>query len=53
MIWSFTRSLRLMGATVAVAAAIVGFSSTASSPAHPVVGHPALAVATSFSPAEQ
>jgi hypothetical protein len=43
-----TRSLRLMGATVAVAAAIVGFSTTASAPASP-----ALAVATSISPAGQ
>jgi hypothetical protein len=48
---TLTRSLRLMGATVAVAAAIAGFSATASAPASPAT--PMLAVATSFSPAGQ
>ena len=53
MIRLFPGSLRLMGATVALAAAVAGFSSTAPAAAHPVLAPPALAVATSFSPAGQ
>jgi hypothetical protein len=41
-------TIRLMGVTLALTAAIAGFSSTASAPAHP-----ALAVATSFAPVGQ
>jgi hypothetical protein len=41
-------TIRLMGVTLALTAGIVGFSSTASAPASP-----ALAVATSISPAGQ
>jgi hypothetical protein len=43
-----TATIRLMGVTLALTAGIVGFSSTASAPATP-----ALAVATSISPAGQ
>jgi len=41
-------TIRLGGVTLALAAGIVGFSSTASAPASP-----ALSVATSFAPAAQ
>jgi hypothetical protein len=44
-------TLRMVGVTLALTAGIVGFSSTASAPASP--GTPALAVATSYSPAGQ
>jgi hypothetical protein len=45
---SLSTTIRLVGATLALAAGIAGFSATASAPASP-----ALAVATSFSPAGQ
>lgn len=48
----FTSALRLMGATVAVAAAIAGYGSTTGAPA-PGQASPHLAVATSFAPAGQ
>jgi hypothetical protein len=45
---SISATIRLAGVTLALAAGIAGFSSTASAPASP-----ALAVATSFVPAGQ
>jgi hypothetical protein len=53
MIRTLTQSLRLMGATAAVAAVIAGFSSTAPASTHPVPAQGGLTVATSFIPAGQ